>query len=173
MTTSYPESETGTASTSSMDSLTFWLFLLLSVHATTVKGHNRLKTRSILDLTSMIKCSTGRSISYIVYGCYCGLGGKGWPRDSTDWCCFAHDCCYERVEQAGCQPKFDHYDWHCQNGTPGCGRLYNNCEKITCDCDVRLSKCLKKAAYQNRFALWPNFFCGKRRPSCEKYRGIF
>lgn len=42
--------------------------------------------RGILELAGAIKCSTGRSaLAYMVYGCYCGLGGQGWPRDKADW----------------------------------------------------------------------------------------
>ncbi|KAK3512091.1 hypothetical protein QTP70_030348 [Hemibagrus guttatus] len=41
--------------------------------------------RGLLELASIIKCTTGRSaLSYLMYGCYCGLGGKGWPRDRAD-----------------------------------------------------------------------------------------
>ncbi|CAG12228.1 unnamed protein product, partial [Tetraodon nigroviridis] len=39
----------------------------------------------LLELAGAIECSTGRSaLAYMMYGCYCGLGGQGWPRDRTD-----------------------------------------------------------------------------------------
>lgn len=42
--------------------------------------------RGLLELAGAIECSTGRSaLAYLMYGCYCGLGGQGWPRDKTDW----------------------------------------------------------------------------------------
>ncbi|KPP65257.1 hypothetical protein Z043_116340, partial [Scleropages formosus] len=42
--------------------------------------------RGLLELAGVIRCSTGRSaLAYMAYGCYCGLGGQGWPRDQTDW----------------------------------------------------------------------------------------
>lgn len=42
--------------------------------------------RGLLELAGAIKCSTGRSaLAYMMYGCYCGLGGQGWPRDRADW----------------------------------------------------------------------------------------
>ena len=42
--------------------------------------------RGLLELAGAIECSTGRSaLAYMMYGCYCGLGGQGWPRDRADW----------------------------------------------------------------------------------------
>uniref|UniRef100_UPI00398E8D9E group 10 secretory phospholipase A2 isoform X2 n=1 Tax=Pristiophorus japonicus TaxID=55135 RepID=UPI00398E8D9E len=152
-----------------MESLLLGLFLLLSVPITAVKEHHRRQARSILNLVGMIRCSTSRSISYLMYGCYCGIGGKGWPRDDTDWCCHAHDCCYGRAESAGCHPKSDHYNWVCRYKIPKCGYVYNNCERMICECDVQFSNCLKTAAYNTKNALWPNFMCGKKRPHCNYY----
>lgn len=46
----------------------------------------RRDKRGLLELAGVVKCSTGRSaVAYIMYGCYCGLGGQGWPRDKADW----------------------------------------------------------------------------------------
>ncbi|XP_026878349.1 phospholipase A2-like isoform X3 [Electrophorus electricus] len=48
--------------------------------------HSGRDTRSLLELAGVIKCSTGRSaVAYVMYGCYCGIGGQGWPRDKADW----------------------------------------------------------------------------------------
>ncbi|XP_041062853.1 group 10 secretory phospholipase A2 [Carcharodon carcharias] len=149
-----------------MESLLFGLFLLLSVHVTAMKEHRRRQARSVFELVGMIQCSTDRSVSYLMYGCYCGIGGKGWPRDGTDWCCFSHDCCYEKAEKIGCHPKAESYDWYCKYGTPRCGIFLDHCERMTCECDMKLSNCLKKTAYQKRYALWPNFLCGRRKPQC-------
>ncbi|XP_061003805.1 group IID secretory phospholipase A2 isoform X2 [Dama dama] len=40
----------------------------------------------ILDLNKMIKQVTGKTpvFFYMSYGCYCGFGGQGPPRDATD-----------------------------------------------------------------------------------------
>ncbi|KFV69272.1 Basic phospholipase A2 ammodytoxin B, partial [Dryobates pubescens] len=41
---------------------------------------------SVVELERMIRASTGRSAlwSYSWYGCFCGIGGRGTPLDSTD-----------------------------------------------------------------------------------------
>jgi hypothetical protein len=42
---------------------------------------------SLLNFRKMIHLKTGKiaELSYASYGCYCGLGGKGSPKDATDW----------------------------------------------------------------------------------------
>ncbi|XP_032896918.1 phospholipase A2-like [Amblyraja radiata] len=124
--------------------------------------------QSGLQLGAMIKCSTGRMLSYLGYGCYCGLGGKGWPRDRTDWCCFNHDCCYRKAESVGCRPKSHTYNWYCNKAkeTPRCRVRNNRCQEKNCECDVTFSNCLKRANYQMRYAFWPNFLCGNSEPKC-------
>lgn len=41
----------------------------------------------LLELKSMIEKVTGKSAltNYGFYGCHCGWGGKGTPKDGTDW----------------------------------------------------------------------------------------
>lgn len=41
----------------------------------------------LLGLKSMIEKVTGKNalINYGFYGCYCGWGGQGTPKDGTDW----------------------------------------------------------------------------------------
>ncbi|XP_054953290.1 phospholipase A2 group V isoform X3 [Pan paniscus] len=41
----------------------------------------------LLDLKSMIEKVTGKNAltNYGFYGCYCGWGGRGTPKDGTDW----------------------------------------------------------------------------------------
>ncbi|KAH0632066.1 hypothetical protein JD844_020127 [Phrynosoma platyrhinos] len=42
--------------------------------------------RGVLQLAGAILCATGQTpLAYLRYGCYCGLGGSGWPRDKVDW----------------------------------------------------------------------------------------
>lgn len=35
-------------------------------------------------------------------------------------CCLAHDCCYEKLKQLGCQPVLNTYQFHLVNGTVAC-----------------------------------------------------
>ncbi|KAK4813420.1 hypothetical protein QYF61_004989 [Mycteria americana] len=85
-------------------------------------GEARFRNRrGILELAGAIRCTTGRSpFAYLRYGCYCGLGGRGWPKDRVDWCCFNHDCCYGKAEQAGCHPKTESYHWECEDNAAVC-----------------------------------------------------
>nr|XP_033778304.1 basic phospholipase A2 PC20-like [Geotrypetes seraphini] len=73
---------------------------------------------SILNFSTMIRQMTGKNAfpSYSGYGCHCGIGGRAAPKDATDWCCFRHDCCYDRLERRGCKPKSDAYRHSYRNG---------------------------------------------------------
>ncbi|XP_072791812.1 group 10 secretory phospholipase A2 isoform X1 [Taeniopygia guttata] len=132
-------------------------------------GEARLRNRrGILELAGAIRCTTGRSpFAYLRYGCYCGLGGKGWPKDRVDWCCFHHDCCYGRAEQAGCQPKTESYHWECKDNSAVCDSLEDKCQKMACECDREAAKCFSKAPYHRKYLLWPDFMCGEIQPLCR------
>ncbi|KFW67978.1 Basic phospholipase A2 vurtoxin, partial [Pygoscelis adeliae] len=54
---------------------------------------------SLWELAKMITKVTGKNalLHYSFYGCYCGLGGKGKPKDATDRCCQLHDTCYNNL----------------------------------------------------------------------------
>uniref|UniRef100_A0A8C3GLN4 Phospholipase A2 n=1 Tax=Cairina moschata TaxID=8855 RepID=A0A8C3GLN4_CAIMO len=131
------------------------------------KSHS-LHTRGIIELAGAITCGTGRSpLAYIGYGCYCGLGGQGWPKDKTDWCCHRHDCCYDMAEKEGCSPKVQSYQWECEEKAVQCDKVTDRCEKMVCQCDQEAAKCWGEAPYNPHFILWPNFLCGQTHPTCH------
>ncbi|XP_061335426.1 phospholipase A2, membrane associated-like isoform X1 [Pezoporus flaviventris] len=78
---------------------------------------------SVLELEQMIRAATGRSalLSYSWYGCFCGIGGRGTPVDSTDQCCHAHDCCYKKLSSSRCSPKLVTYKYSIQGSKITCG----------------------------------------------------
>ncbi|XP_014040595.1 phospholipase A2 [Salmo salar] len=130
----------------------------------------RRDKRGLLDLAGVVKCSTGRSaVAYIMYGCYCGLGGQGWPRDKADWCCHKHDCCYGKAEDLGCQTKTDKYQWTCENKMSNCESLKDRCDKILCRCDREAARCLRRAPFIPKYSVWPDFMCGYEQPTCPRH----
>ncbi|KAG7316935.1 hypothetical protein KOW79_019233 [Hemibagrus wyckioides] len=122
--------------------------LLLSVSMASLVAQRSVRSkRGLLELASIIKCSTGRSaLSYLMYGCYCGLGGKGWPRDRADWCCHKHDCCYGDAEIAGCHTVTDKYRWTCEDKEADCDSLKDRCEKILFCCGSSIFRDLTVAS---------------------------
>nr|XP_033818742.1 group 10 secretory phospholipase A2 [Geotrypetes seraphini] len=151
-----------------MESRTLLLLLLQAVLKGSPGKSHVVKTRGLIELAGAVQCSTGRSaLAYVAYGCYCGLGGHGWPRDQADWCCHKHDCCYEKAELAGCSPKMDRYEWTCKDKVVVCDTLDDTCEKILCKCDSNAAKCLRKAPYNLKYTFWLNFLCGQDHPTCS------
>ncbi|XP_037355904.1 phospholipase A2 group V [Talpa occidentalis] len=117
---------------------------------------------SLLDLKSMIEKVTGKNAltSYGFYGCYCGWGGHGTPKDATDWCCWLHDHCYGRLEEKACSIRTQSYRYRFARGLVTCesGAF---CQVQLCTCDRRLSYCLRRnlRSYNPRYRYFPNAFC--------------
>uniref|UniRef100_A0A8C5Q790 Phospholipase A2 n=1 Tax=Leptobrachium leishanense TaxID=445787 RepID=A0A8C5Q790_9ANUR len=102
---------------------------------------------SILNFGHMIHKVTGKNaLSYAFYGCYCGIGGYGYPRDNTDGCCHTHDCCYKHLEQIGCKPKTKDYKFHVVHGNVLCDyqKNFDDCASLTCECDREAAYCFLK-----------------------------
>nr|XP_020754839.1 phospholipase A2, membrane associated-like isoform X1 [Odocoileus virginianus texanus] len=85
-------------------------FALLQVHG------------ALWNFATMIKHTTGKTalLSYGAYGCYCGLRGRGAPKDATDWCCWAHDCCYKQLKHHGCGTMLLKYNVSIRRGQITC-----------------------------------------------------
>ncbi|XP_077589877.1 phospholipase A2-like isoform X1 [Stigmatopora nigra] len=123
--------------------------------------------RSLIEMAGMMHCSTRRlPTAYLLYGCYCGLGGRGWPRDSTDWCCQRHDCCFAEAERLGCRPKIDRYKWTCNGRTPVCDDTADPRLKFLCECDREFAVCLRNSPYKRRYSFWRGLPCGSKEPQC-------
>ncbi|XP_036420538.1 phospholipase A2-like [Colossoma macropomum] len=152
-----------------MAALHILTLLLLSVSWPVCLGSVRV-SRSLLELSGLMKCSTGRhALAYTVYGCYCGLGGQGWPRDTADWCCHKHDCCYAKAVDKGCNSKSDRYRWSCGTYEQDCADVDDPCEKMLCVCDRDAARCLKKAPYNLEYSVYPHFLCGADFATCAYY----
>ncbi|XP_032719509.1 calcium-dependent phospholipase A2 [Lontra canadensis] len=116
----------------------------------------------LLELKSMIEEVTKKDalMSYGFYGCYCGLGGQGTPKDGTDWCCWAHDHCYGRLEEKGCQIWTQPYTYRFARGLVTCGSG-SFCQQQLCTCDQKLAHCLKRnlRSYNTCYLYFPQVFC--------------
>ncbi|XP_004679421.1 PREDICTED: group IID secretory phospholipase A2 [Condylura cristata] len=125
---------------------------------------------SILNLNSMIQRVTGKIpfFSYWPYGCYCGVGGKGQPKDASDWCCRVHDCCYAHLMHHGCQIFWDKYKYNISQGNIQCSTKGSWCQKKLCACDKEVALCLKRnlGTYQNRLRYYWRPHCQGPTPEC-------
>ncbi|XP_063091281.1 phospholipase A2, membrane associated-like [Cavia porcellus] len=125
----------------------------------------------LLQFSKMIKSKTGKNSvpSYTSYGCFCGLGGKGTPKDGTDRCCLAHDCCYKRLERRGCiNLKTLQYDVTIVGSSITCKINQAPCKKLLCECDKAAASCFAKNlhSYSLKYQFYSNLLCTGKSPSC-------
>nr|P49121.1 RecName: Full=Basic phospholipase A2 homolog MT1; Short=svPLA2 homolog; AltName: Full=ACL myotoxin; Flags: Precursor [Agkistrodon contortrix laticinctus]AAC59887.1 myotoxin precursor [Agkistrodon contortrix laticinctus] len=131
---------------------TLWIVALLLVG---VEG-------SLLELGKMILQETGKNAitSYGSYGCNCGWGHRGQPKDATDRCCFVHKCCYKKLTD--CNHKTDRYSYSWKNKAIICEEK-NPCLKEMCECDKAVAICLRENldTYNKKYKAYFKFKCKK------------
>ncbi|XP_076816556.1 acidic phospholipase A2 CM-II-like [Clavelina lepadiformis] len=143
-------------------------------------GQNRISSSiQSVNLIKQMACYQGMSwnifdllklgTKYISYGCYCGIGGKGKPKDSIDRCCQAHDRCFGGVTKASNSLTevmiFEPYEFVCaqnQRKTFCRSAGVTTAGKGLCECDRRLSYCV--ARYKRVFN--NNYSGGRVRSTC-------
>ncbi|KAF5924697.1 phospholipase A2, membrane associated [Diceros bicornis minor] len=123
----------------------------------------------LMDFWKMIWLTTGKEAlsSYGFYGCHCGIGGKGSPKDATDWCCAAHDCCYDRLRKRGCGLKGLSYKFAYRRGQIICAKQ-NYCRSQLCQCDKTAASCFAKnrKTYSKKYRYYKNKHCSGSSPRC-------
>ncbi|XP_077007147.1 group IID secretory phospholipase A2 [Tamandua tetradactyla] len=141
------------------------LLCVLAVLAGVIPTHG-----GILNLNKMVRQVTGKVafFSYWPYGCYCGLGGRGQPKDATDWCCRVHDCCYNRLKKEQCHIYMDHYKYTFSQGDIQCSARGSWCEKQLCACDKEVAFCLQRNldTYQKHLRYYWRPCCKDQTPEC-------
>lgn len=124
----------------------------------------------LLNLNKMVSRMTGKKaiFNYWPYGCHCGLGGKGQPKDATDWCCRKHDCCYAHLKIDGCKSLTDNYKYSISQDFIQCSDKGSWCERQLCACDKEVALCLKQNldSYNKRLRYYWRPHCKGQTPTC-------
>ncbi|XP_068743073.1 basic phospholipase A2 PA-13-like [Montipora capricornis] len=119
-----------------------------------------------MEFRKMIKCATGRSaFDFLGYGCWCGLGGEGFPVDNLDRCCQVHDKCYEKLGSVCPIHKLSRYTIpystrSCTSCEPASYYwFWGNCRHGLCLCDAVAAKCFAKQPFNENFRNYPTSKC--------------
>nr|AAL36975.1 Lys-49 phospholipase A2 precursor [Deinagkistrodon acutus] len=122
---------------------------------------------SLFELGKMIWQETGKNPvkNYGLYGCNCGVGGRGEPLDATDRCCFVHKCCYKKLTD--CDSKKDRYSYKWKNKAIVCGKN-QPCMQEMCECDKAFAICLRENldTYNKSFRYHLKPLCKKTSEQC-------
>ncbi|KAF3696090.1 Phospholipase A2, major isoenzyme [Channa argus] len=127
--------------------------LLLLLSACVVGG--ALWPKALWQFGKIIQCAQPgvNPLLYNDYGCWCGIGGKGTPRDEVDLCCKVHDKCYETSRKTpGCTAIADLpyvlvYNFTCSNKQVACSATNNKCQAAVCECDRAAAHCFARSPY--------------------------
>nr|XP_019567420.1 PREDICTED: phospholipase A2, membrane associated [Rhinolophus sinicus] len=125
---------------------------------------------NLANFAEMIFKVTGKEAasSYGFYGCYCGYSGRGTPKDATDRCCVAHDCCYKRLERRRCGTKLLGYKFAFYRGQVICENKGDHCKTQLCECDKAAAYCFarNKGTYSRKYQFYNNLFCTGKTVQC-------
>ncbi|CAN9513521.1 unnamed protein product [Ophioblennius macclurei] len=139
--------------------------LLLLLTACLASG--ALVPKAIWHFGGMIVCVQPgiNPLKYNEYGCYCGLGGQGTPKDALDRCCQAHDNCYEQARKiSGCSgltnlPYVIDYEFNCSNKRVSCSGSNPTCEAAACECDRVAAHCFAGVPYNSDYKNLDSKYC--------------
>ncbi|XP_056386088.1 phospholipase A2 [Hyla sarda] len=110
-------------------------------------------SRALWQFHSLIKCAIPNSAplkEYNNYGCYCGLGGQGSPKDTLDRCCQVHDNCYSQAKNtcgSSLDPYARSYAYSCSGTSITCTSYSDACSQFICNCDRAAAICFSKSPY--------------------------
>ncbi|KAG7480598.1 hypothetical protein MATL_G00057930 [Megalops atlanticus] len=127
--------------------------LLLLLTAYTAQGAT--VPHALWQFGRMIQCAQPGVNPFIYnnYGCWCGFGGSGDPKDEVDRCCEVHDLCYRASRKLPeCRPVVDVpyikvYDFTCSNSEVTCSDTNDVCQAAVCECDRVAAHCFAEHTY--------------------------
>ncbi|XP_031469124.1 basic phospholipase A2 Cdr-13-like, partial [Phasianus colchicus] len=131
-------------------------------HHTDSPPGSSLAGGSLWQLQQVVTKLTGKNaiLYYSSYGCYCGVGGQGQPKDATDRCCQLHDACYDSLQKYHCNAKLQYYQYSWHSNRLTCNRD-SWCPQMSCECDRSLGLCLQRSAksHNRRYLLYLKSKC--------------
>nr|XP_033799320.1 phospholipase A2 [Geotrypetes seraphini] len=144
------------------------MFQLLLVFFLAVSTIDAAPSKALWQFWNVIKCAVPNSDpikDYNGYGCYCGFGGQGNPKDELDKCCQDHDHCYSSAKEIENCSKLIHnpytevYSYTCSGTTLTCESNNSPCAMQVCECDRQAAICFSKAPYNEEYRGYDNKKC--------------